>query len=454
MGKVGRAEYKGLKDVGYQMGDYRGKMGLEQSFEEILRGSPGLTRRVVNAQGIKQEETERLIGDYRDVKPVPGRDLITTLDAGLMLAAAEKMEDYHSGAVAAVDPDNGRVLAMYSKPAFNPNSWSGSLSDIEKQRVDNNPFKPLLNKATSGYFPGSTFKIVGAAAALEEGIRTPSKTTWCPGFYRLGGQRFRCWKQVGHGHMDLPHAIQQSCDVYFYDVANDLGMDPLARYARKFGFGSQTGLILDSDSAGRIPDSEWHDENSPHGYQKGFALNMVLGQGNVLSTPLQMALAYAAIGNGGTLYRPKIIDKIQSRSGKVLFEFPPEKKKEIDISDETLGTLQKGLRMVVNEPGGTAYWRRPEDITVSGKTGTAQVHEIGRVRIPNKKKSVKLRDHAWFVAYAPSDDPEIAVAAFLEHAGHGGKHAGPVAMEVIKQYLDDREEKLVDVTLGDLNAGQ
>jgi penicillin-binding protein 2 len=442
LAEAGQSELERLEAYGYSPGDYIGRMGLERAFEEVLRGSPGIDRQVVDAHGIPQGEaqTRFLIGDYKEVKPVPGRDLVTTLDADLMESIDQAMRKYPSGAVVAMDPRDGSVLALYSKPSINPNSWTGRLSSLEKMRTDNDPFKPMLDKTVSAYFPGSIYKTVSSAAALEEGLMSTDSEVTCYGAYKFGGRRFRCWKWGGHGHVDVVEALKGSCDVYYYQVADQLGIDTLAEYGYEFGFGEKTGLPINYESAGRVPTKEWHRKHSPEGFQYGFALNTVIGQGDTLVTPLQAAVSYAAIANGGKLYYPKLVRDIRSAGGDTLFEFASKVRRRLDIEDETLETIKRGLDAVVQEDGGTAYSKRLDNVKVAGKTGTAQVHSIGAVRVANRDKEFQLRDHAWFASYAPSDNPEIVVVVFLEHAGHGGSEAAPVAMKVLEEYFDKDDE--------------
>jgi penicillin-binding protein 2 len=451
LAEASERELESLGAYGYRAGDYLGRMGLERAFEEILSGSPGIDRQVVDAHGIPQGEaqTRFLIGDYQTVAPVPGRDLVTTIDADLMEAVDQAMRDYPSGAVVALDPRDGSVRALYSKPSINPNSWTGRLSSLEKMRTDNDPFKPMLDKTVNAYFPGSIYKIVASAAALEEGLMTRESDVTCHGSYKFGGRRFRCWKWGGHGPVDVVDALQHSCDVYFYHVAEQLGIDTLAKYAYEFGFGEKSGLPINYESAGRVPTKEWHRKNSPDGYQYGFALNTVLGQGDTLVSPLQAATAYAAVANGGTLYYPRIVDEIRSATDETLFKFSSKERRRLDVSSETLEIIQRGLYEVVEEDGGTAHSSRLKDVEVSGKTGTAQVHAIGKVRVANRDKVFQLRDHAWFAAYAPSDSPELVVIVFLEHAGSGGAEAAPVGMKIIEKYFDKKEE----IALKQLPAG-
>jgi penicillin-binding protein 2 len=442
LAEASSAEIEQLAPYGYRPGDYVGRMGIERAFEELLRGSPGIDRRVVDVHGIPQGEaqTRFLIGDYRKVDPVPGRDLISTLDSDLMEVIDQATRRYPSAAVVALDPRDGSVRALYSKPAINPNSWTGRLSSLEKMRVDNDPFKPMLDKTLSAYFPGSIYKIAGAAAALEEGLVSLRDEVTCHGSYKFGGRRFRCWRRSGHGSQGVVGALKHSCDVFFYAAADQLGIDILSKYGYEFGFGERTGIPINRESAGRVPTREWHRKNSPEGYQRGFDLNSVLGQGDTLATPIQAAIAYAAVANGGKLYYPRLIDEVRNADGKALFRFPSKVRRRLDVSAETLEAIQRGLYEVVQHDGGTAHSSRLDDVEVSGKTGTAQVSAIGKVRVANRDKEFQLRDHAWFASYAPSDDPEIVVVVFLEHAGHGGAEAAPVAMKILERYFAQEQE--------------
>ena len=439
MGEINARELEELEPLGYHIGDYIGRMGVERSFESVLRGSPGLERFVVDVSGQPQGEAETrfLIGDYQRVDPIQGRDLVLTLDAELMLIIDEAMREHPSGAVVALDPRDGSVLAAYSKPTFDPNSWSGRLSAQEKRRSDNDPFKPMLDKTVSAYFPGSIYKIVGAYAALEEGLLDFRDTVNCPGYYRFGGRRFRCWKYAGHGHVNLMEALQHSCDVFFYHVAEQLGIDRLAGYAYRFGFGEPTGYPVNTNawSQGRVPTKEWHRKHSPEGFQYGFALNTVLGQGDTLVTPMHAALAYAAVANGGDIYYPRLIREIRNPDGTTLFTVPPQVRKRVPIKPEHLDAIRTGLWLVVNDEAGTAWEAGRGKIDVAGKTGTAQVHKIGLRRIANREKAYRFRDHAWFAAYGPTEDPELALAVFVEHGGHGSDVAAPVALQIFKEYF-------------------
>lgn len=437
LGTANKQELEDLKTYGYASGDYIGRMGIERAFEAILHGSPGLERRVVDARGNPQSEAETdfLVGDYKSVKPVAGRDIVVSLDTELMLMIDEAMRPHPSGAVVALDPRDGTIKALYSKPSFDPNSWTGRLSSQEKLRSDNDIYKPMLDKTVSTYFPGSVYKIVGALAALEEDIMTEEDEVMCGGRYRFGGRWFRCWKRAGHKHVNVEDSISESCDVYFYKTAELLGIDTLADYSYRFGFGEPSGLPINNESGGRVPTKEWYRKNGPDGYQFGFALNTVIGQGDTLTSPLQIALAYAAIANGGNLYAPSLIKEVRNRDGEVLYSFPPRLRKRIEFNPKHLQAIQRGLWGTVNTENGTAYKVRLKDVEVAGKTGTAQVHKIGKVRIANRDKAIRFRDHAWFASYAPADDPELVIVVFIQHGGHGGSVAAPVAMQIYDKYF-------------------
>ncbi|MFB6262730.1 MAG: penicillin-binding protein 2 [Bradymonadaceae bacterium] len=445
MGEIGPDELTDWRRYGYDRGDFVGRAGLETTFEPVLRGSDGVRRRVVDARGIPRQPKRDGISlpDYRRVPPVPGLDLRTTIDARLQLAVRRAMKDHPSGAVVAVDPRTGDVLALHSKPSFDPRAWSGRLSPREQRQIQSSPFDPMLDKAIRAYFPGSIFKIAGAFAGLNTDRIDPDRKVDCPGYYAFGDRQFRCWKWGGHGRLDMVGAIEQSCDVYFYRLADRLGIEPIAAHARRLGFGRATGIPLADEAAGTLPTRAWHRKHTPGGYKPGFALNVVLGQGNVRTTPLQAALAYAAIANGGRLYAPRLVKSIRTRSGREVFEFEPRVRRRLDIAEEDLRVIRRGLRRVVTSDDGTAHGASPESVSMAGKTGTAQVHSMGRVPVANRSKDLQLRDHAWFAAYAPVESPRLVVAVFLQHAGHGGQRAAPVARKIVEEYFDgDREPSL------------
>jgi penicillin-binding protein 2 len=313
---------------------------------------------------------------------------------------------------------------------------TGRISQRELSEIVDDPLQPLFQRAVQqNYHPGSTFKIVTALAALEKNVVVPEGQTTCNGGYTLGPRRWRCWAEKGHGSgINLRRALVQSCDTYFYWLADRMGLDPIANMAEALGFGHATGIELAPEAPGLVPTVEYHDRVD-HGYAKGFALNAAIGQGSVNVTPLQLAMAYAALANGGTLYKPHLVLSVQEEGGRKV-DTNPEVVRKLDVKAAHLAAIMQGLTGVVNSPGGTAYAKRLAEIKVAGKTGTAQNAVIGEKRIKELDMDWAQRDHAWFASIAPADDPEIAVVVLNEHAGHGGAVAAPVAMAVIQTYFD------------------
>jgi len=438
MNEISGDELEGLDPYGYRPGDYVGRTGIERAYEAILRGSPGLKRQVVDAHGIPQgeDEAEELLGHYRMVEPVPGRNLILTLDMRLQEIMVDEFEGHDSGAVVAINPRDGSVLGMMSKPMFNPNSWTGRLSTEEKRRSDFDPFKPMIDKATQSYFPGSTFKLVTALAALDQGFIRRDETLFCPGYYEFGKRRFHCWNHAGHGTVDLTDSLKHSCDVYYYKLGEKLGMNTLAQYAYMFGFGERTGIGINNEQRGTVPTKDWHRKHSPDGFQHGFTLSTAVGQGDTRVTPLQLALAYGALANGGTLYYPRLVSRVESAEGRPLFEYPARVRRELEFSDDYLAQIGVGMAAVVNEPGGTSYKYRLDYVAIAGKTGTAQVRGMDTQQLgADGEVTLRHRDHAWFTAYGPVEDPTIALVVFVEHGGSGGKVAAPIAMRILDRYF-------------------
>jgi penicillin-binding protein 2 len=434
---ISEEEARSWESTGYTGGDQVGRTGLERWFESILRGAPGLKRNVVDVRGVEQSAAvaDELLGSLRRVEPVPGQELVLTLDADLTQIVDDAMARTPSGGVVALDPRDGSILAIYSKPGFNLNAWSGRLSNEEKRRIDNDPFKPMLNKATSSYFPGSTYKVVTAMAGLEEGLVNPKTEVDCGGVYHYGNRDFRCWNRTGHGEVNLSSALAASCDIYFYGLGVELGMDRLARYATEFGFGEMTGVTLPGESAGLVPTKAWHETHSDGGFQFGFAVNTSVGQGDVRTSPLQLALTYAALANGGSLYYPRLVDRIQLQDGTAIYEYPRKARRQLPFKPENIRQVMRGLRAVLDTEEGTAHEYRLSYLDSAGKTGTAQVRALDTARMDGAEALFADRDHAWFVAVAPVDDPRIVVSVFVEHGGHGASAAAPVAMKVIDRYF-------------------
>ncbi len=415
----------------YKIGDFVGKSGVEREKEALLTGEDGGYQSEVNAVGYKINIMGRL-------DPIPGHNVILTIDAELQKTAEEGLTG-KVGAIVAVDPRNGRILAMASSPSFDPNLFSLGISAKDWDQLINNPNHPLMNRCIQAVHPpGSTYKLVTAAAALEEGLITKDTRFYCSGIFKLGNRSYRCWKRPGHETVSLMKGIAESCDVYFYQLGILLGPDLLADYARGFGFGTPTGIILKNEKSGFIPTTDWYRRRYRMPWQKGESLSIAIGQGSNLVTPLQLLMAYAAIANGGTLYKPYCIDRVVTVEGQVVERTYPQRRGRVPLSNENRELLMKSLWEVVNTPKGTGTLASIPERDVSGKTGTAQV-----VSLPKKKENADqetFSDHAWFAAYAPGDEARIAVVVFIEHGGHGGSTAAPIARTVISRFFELEKE--------------
>lgn len=438
MGEINAEELQREAYADCKGGDFIGKFGVEKSFEGHLRGVRGGNQVEVNATG-------QIVRILKTVPAQAGQDITLTIDHELQETAEYLLQD-QSGAVVAVDPDNGEILAMASSPTFDPNNFIvGMTRDVWSDLI-NNPFRPLENKAIQAeYPPASTYKIVTAIAGLEEGVIDSETTFYCPGFYKYGNRIYRCWRRAGHGDVNVVQALKQSCDVYFYQVGEALGVDRLAWYAKAHGLGAATGIPLDGEASGLIPTAAWKRKRMGVVWQGGETLSIAIGQGFNLATPLQMAMLTAAVGNGGTRYRPIVVKSMQAGANGKRTVTEPEVVGQLPVGDTTLALVRQGLWAVVNESKGTAHASRLEDVDFSGKTGTAQV--VGRKPetegedAEDDEDNIFFKDHAWFVAYAPSEHPRIAVAVIVEHGEHGSSAAAPVAREVIRKYLNLPEDK-------------
>jgi penicillin-binding protein 2 len=363
-----------------------------------------------------------------------------TIDRALQ-RTAEQLLDGKAGAAVAIDPRNGEVLAMVSAPTFDPNWFVSGMSREQWQSLIGNPFRPLENKAIQAeYPPASTYKIVTAMAGLEEGVIDANTTMFCPGHYAFGNRVYRCWRKAGHGEVDVVKALAQSCDVFFYQVGEALGVDVLARYAKACGLGELAGINLDRESRGLVPTKAWKRKRLGTSWQAGETLSVAIGQGFDLVTPLQMAVLTAAVGNEGIKYRPHLIKEIQTtgtgEEGQENIQ-PPAAQDKLPFSPETLAIAHQGLKDVVNHPRGTAYQARLKQLEFSGKTGTAQVVSRSVVEgLEEDQIKDMFKDHAWFVAYAPSENPQIAVAVIVEHGEHGSSAAAPIASKIIETYIN------------------
>ncbi len=422
LGYLGEITPKQLKSGGYpqnRMGDYIGQWGLEKEWQEELGGKKGGRFLEVNALG----QEVRLINTKESVA---GNNLVTTLDWKLQKVAQESLQG-RSGAVVVLKPATGEVLAMASSPTFDPSSFNRRLSAKEWNALLTDPQKPFQNRAIQGqYPPGSTYKMITALAGLGEKVITPETPFFCNGALPYGNRVFHCWRSGGHGSVNLHKAIVQSCDVYFYNVGMRVGVDRLAHYAQLFGLGQPTGIALYSEKGGLIPTSAWKLKRFKQPWQPGETLSLAIGQGYNTVTPLQMAQVTATLANGGSLLRPSLVKRLVSPRGEVLREFQPQKLRELRLNPEHLQLVRQGMAGVVNEPGGTGGAARIWGVVAAGKTGTAQVVSLG-------KKGGK--DHAWFVAFAPLEAPELAMAIVVEHGGHGGAAAAPIARRIFEAYF-------------------
>ena len=411
-------------------GDIIGKFGIEKFLDSHLRGKSGAEQVEVNVAG-------KAVRSLGRIPAAPGDNVVLTIDSALQEAAWTALGN-RAGAVAVLDPRNGAVLALVSSPSFDPNLFNGGISFNDWERLSNDPGHPMENRSISGqYPPGSTYKIVLAAAALEEGLITPETTFYCNGTFDVGDRVFHCWQAKGHGNVNLHRAIVESCDVYFYNLGKLLGVDRIAAYARAFGLGAPLGIDLPREKGGLIPTKQWKLSRLRESWQMGETISLAIGQGFNLVTPIQLANAYATVANGGTLYRPRLVKQLESLDGHVVKVFQPEKQGVLPVRPQYIQVINQALWGAVNEKGGTGYILKRQEQDVCGKTGTAQVIGLPQDEKARKAKRVSadFRDHALFVCYAPYGNPEIVVAVILENAGHGGATAAPVARKVIETYF-------------------
>jgi len=417
----------------YEGGDLIGKRGLERIREADLRGGKGSSSTEVNARGFEQQQLK-----HQD--PLPGRDIHLTIDVELQQAAEQYLAiSDKAGAVVALEVDTGRVLAAVSSPTIHLEDFIGGISLKNWNALLENKRNPLLNKAVQGvYPPGSTYKIVTALAGLSEGVITENTTFYCPGHYYFGRRLYRCWKHSGHGTVDIRRALTESCDVFFYQVGQRLGVDRLAAYAKKLGLGTRSGIELEHEKAGIVPTKDWKRKRFKEKWHEGETLSVAIGQGFNNMTPLQICLMTAAIANGGRIYQPQIVEMVKTTDGEIIERLTPKLLSELSSRDKSyLHIVKDGLFGVVQGKRGTARNVRIEGLTVAGKTGTAQVVRLAQYKgLKEQDIPYKFRDHAWFTCYAPADNPKIAVTVLVEHGLHGGSGAGPIARVMLKKYFE------------------
>jgi penicillin-binding protein 2 len=430
LGYVGEAtpgDLESRDDLG--MGDVLGKAGVERPFDRELRGIRGRQEIEVDALG-------RRIGVLAEEPETPGRDIVLTIDRATQ-AAAEAALEGHRGAIVALDPNSGEVLAMASRPTFDPNDFASGVTTEAWRALVADRHKPLTNRALQGqYPPASTFKIVVGVAALEKKKISPSGDVCCWGGMPFGGRVFNCWRKHGHGCLGFHDAMLQSCDVYFYEAGHRVGVDAIAEYSRKFGLGARTGIGIGYEEPGLIPDSAWKKRRFGEPWYPGETLSVAIGQGFVLATPLQMATMIATVANGGTRYKPHVVKRIEGGEGDAAVEFGPEVVEKVELRPATLSLLHRSLEDVVAADRGTGRRAAVDGIKVAGKTGTAQVAGLAKAQGGGEDVPEQFRDHAWFVGYAPAGAPTIAVAVLVEHTGHhGGTVAAPMAKAVFEAHF-------------------
>ncbi|MGB3211624.1 MAG: penicillin-binding protein 2 [Desulforhopalus sp.] len=434
LGSISKKELEAADRDIYSGGDIIGKKGLEKLREEDLRGEKGHSYSEVDAKGFEQQL-------LKAVEPLPGREIRLTLDVDLQQIAESYMSaGEKSGAVVAMEVKTGRLLAAVSAPTIHINDFVGGISTKKWQALLDNPKHPLINKVVQAtYPPGSTYKMVTALAGLAKGVIDEDTVFYCPGHYWFGNRTYRCWKHSGHGPVNLLKAIGESCDVYFYQVGQRVGVDALAEYAQKLGLGNKTGIEMEYEKSGLAPTKKWKEKYRKAKWQEGETLSVAIGQGFNLASPLQICVMTATLATGGKLYRPQLVEQVVDPEGKIIESFTPELVTEITGFDRYFQSIKLGMEEVVQGKRGTARSVAIDGLKIGGKTGTAQVVKVAQYRhLKEEDIPYKYRDHAWFTCYAPAEDPEIAVTVLVEHGLHGGSGAGPIARAVLNQYFSDR----------------
>jgi penicillin-binding protein 2 len=425
--EVTREELELTRDGIYQPGDIVGRSGVEEAREIALRGRNGKEYVEVDARGRRVDPTPDRPPLPAKVLPSSGMEVVLTVDLELQRVVEASVAEGRSGAVVVLDPRDGAVLAMASRPGFDPNVFSLGLSPREWQRLDTDPLHPLMNRATQAlYPPGSTMKILTAGAALEEEVASPgTQQEPCNGAYRFGTRLFHCWRPEGHGTLGMVEAVEVSCDVYFYQLGLRLGVDRLARCAAGLGLTGRTGVDLPGEVSSFYPTTQWYDKTYGRGkWGKGVQLNLAIGQGEILTTPIGLACLAAAVANGGKVCVPYVVAEqvLQWEPGHTVPRPGSRKPRALPgLSSATIGTLRQAMESVVGGPQGTGKMAAVAGIRVAGKTGTAQ--------------NPHGEDHALFIGFAPVDTPEMAFAIVIENAGHGGSVAAPAARKILNHYF-------------------
>ena len=437
IGEISAAQLESAAFEGYVAGEIVGQTGLETLYESHLRGRAG-------ARNVSVDVAGREIQTLDEARPLTGGTVVLALDLDLQRAAEDAFDERAEGApprvgaLVALDPRNGDVLALVSRPTYDPNDFAGGIAPEHWASLTHDEWQPLHSRALQSHYPpGSTYKVFLAAAGLQAGLVDPAAPVYCPGSFRLGRRTYRCWKKEGHGAMNLHTALVQSCDVYFYQLGLRLGIDRLAEYARGFGLGRPTGIGFANEAPGLVPTEAWKRRRFGEPWVLGETVSAAIGQGFSLTSPLQLAVAYAAIANGGKLVRPRLVLRLESREGEIVEAREPEVVGTTPVDAEHLARVRHALAGVVQEPRGTGGRARVEGVEVAGKTGTAQVVKLEHTEhLAEDEIPIRSRDHAWFAAFAPAEDAEIVVAVIVEHGGHGGSAAAPLAQRVLARYFE------------------
>jgi len=434
VGRINEAEIKTLPSAEYQGSTHIGKLGIESSYETELHGKTGYAEIETNVQA-------RPLNTLNETDAIQGVNLYLTLDMDLQKTAYDALAPFN-GAVVAIEVKTGGVLVFASRPSFDPNPFVAGIANDAYQALQNSEAQPLFNRALRGlYPPGSTLKPFVALAGLEHNAVTISQRFLCPGYYQLPNvdHKYRCWKKTGHDWVNVNKAITESCDVYFYRLATALGIDDMHSFLQKFGFGEKTGIDLVGERAGLLPSREWKLEQKKQSWYPGESLITAIGQGSNQVTPIQLARATATLANRGNVVTPFLVDKIVSATDT---HAGPETHNDIiPLKKSNVDAIVSAMVDVVHSERGTAHdLKKDFNYLMAGKTGTAQVLGIKQnAKYDENAIEFKYRDHALFIAFAPADDPKIAVAVIAENGGHGGSIAAPIAAKVIKQYLKDTQ---------------
>lgn len=436
LGEINERELKSVPaTAGYGAGDLIGKHAIEKSLEEYLRGTDGGRKIEVDALG-------RMIRVANSSPSTPGNNIKLTLDLKTQLAAWDALKD-KVGAVVAIEPSTGKILALVSTPSFDPNILSSGISQEEWNSLVNNPLDILTNRASQGqYPPASTLKPLVAAAALDNKAISPWTKIYSGPTFSFAGRDYRDWNAGGHGEITVHEAIVESSDTFFYQVGLKLGVDTIADYIKSFGLGSRTGIGHINEKPGLVPTSEWKKRAYGVRWYEGETISVSVGQGYMLATPLQLAVAYSAIANGGIIFTPQLVEEITTPDGVPIKTFVSEKKGSIAVSPEAVKGIRSALIGVIHENEGTATNLRSSTAKIAGKTGTAQVRRLIEKVEDIEEIPYKFRDHAWFAGYAPYDNPKVTVVVIVEHGGFGSKAAAPIARRIIETYLSGLDEEL------------